>query len=79
MERQRAKEEKAKKERLNEFKKLIHVAYQLFDGKYSIDTIEKMPYHLLLDEMDREQKEIEKNAETRANKKMTSEMKKMGL
>jgi hypothetical protein len=65
--------------RLEDFNKLIDTAHQLFDGKYSIETITTMPYKVLVRAMDREQKILEATAEAKANKKMNKAMETLGM
>lgn len=68
---ERSEEEKRSKEiekqqiekRIETFKNLIDQAYVLFDGKYTIEQIEHMPYGQLMEKIDRERKIIEKTKE----------------
>ena len=77
---ERSEEEKAKEayereqaeKRIETFKNLIDQAYILFDGKYSVHEIETMPYHELMDKIERERKIIERQKEYREAEKQNN-------
>lgn len=48
----------------------MDVAYQLFDGKFSMEQISNMPYKKLIHEMQKEEKNLKENAQARADKKI---------
>lgn len=67
-------EQRKIQEKIEDFRKLIDTAYEIFDGKYSIDEISKMPYKILIENIEREQKEIDRKAESKASKQLANQL-----
>ena len=66
-------EEKAAKEKIDNFYQIIDAAYILFDGKYSMHDISKgMSYKKLISEIEREQNLSKDLEEIKAARKVNS-------
>jgi hypothetical protein len=62
------------KEKIEEYRKLMDVAYEIFDGKYTMKEIAEIPYKELLEKIEREQRIAEQKVKSNTARKAMKEM-----
>jgi hypothetical protein len=62
------------KEKIEEYRKLMDVAYEIFDGKYTMKEIAEISYKELLEKIEREQRIAEQKVKSNTARKAMKEM-----